>query len=309
MKASQYQTLSDALTASQYQMLIDALRGGGDREAADAAGATARGTRLDQVWPGTRPKRDIEATRKGEVAVPAHTYEQVVESTELSLPKVDQVWPGLDQVGPGMRPRLDIEGTREGDVAAPAHTYEQVVESTGQSLPKLDQMGPGTRLDQVWTQTRPKKDIKATREGEVTGPAHTYEQVVESSEWNLPKLEQVWPGTRHRLDIEATREGEEAVLAHTADRDQDGERDGEYNATTEANNKGDSEEGTDGDQEVSVTVKITLPLQPSSGRRVRRSSLRGTSDTRSGPRARKRPPGPSKGVKDQYSRTRRGRRR
>ena len=124
MTASQHQMLIDALTASQYQKLIDALRGGGDREAAGAAGAAARGTRLDQVWPGTRPKMDIEATREGEVAVPAHTYEQVVESTELSRPKLDQVWPGtrLKKVRPGTRPRLDIEATREGEVAAPAHT-------------------------------------------------------------------------------------------------------------------------------------------------------------------------------------------
>ena len=87
----------------------------------------------------------------------AHTYQQVVESTELTLHKLDQVWPG----------------TREGEAAVPAHTYEQVGESTELTLLKLD--------------------IEATREGEVAVPAHTYEQVVESTmmtllstAWSMP---------------------------------------------------------------------------------------------------------------------------
>ena len=47
--------------------------------------------------------------------VQAHTYEQVVESTERT------------------RPKLDIEETREGERAVPPHTYEWVVESTEQT--------------------------------------------------------------------------------------------------------------------------------------------------------------------------------
>ena len=210
MTAAQLQTLSAVMTAAQLQTLSAAIQTGGSRGAAGVAGKAVTvgqvgpGTRLDQVWPGTRPKLDIEATREGEVALPAHTYEQVVKSMELSLPKLDQVWPGTrpDQVWPGTRPRQDIEVTREGEVAALAHTYEQVVESTELSLPKLDQVWPGTRLDQVWTVTRPKRDIEATREGDVTGPAHTYEQVVESMELSLPKLDQVWPVNVNRLDEE-----------------------------------------------------------------------------------------------------------
>ena len=210
MTAAQLQTLSAVMTAAQLQTLIAAIQTGGSRGAAGVAGKAVMvgqvgpGTRLDQVWPGTRPKLDIEAIMEGEVAVPAHTYEQVVESMELSLPNLDQVWPGTrpDQVWPGTRPRQDIEATREGEVAALAHTYERVVESTELSLPKLDQVWPGTRLDQVWTGTRPKRDIEATREGEVTGPAHTYEQVVESTELSLPKLDQVWPVNVNRLDEE-----------------------------------------------------------------------------------------------------------
>ena len=46
----------------------------------------------------------------------------MVESTELTLHKLDQVWPG----------------TREGEVAVQAHTYERVVESTELTQLKLD---------------------------------------------------------------------------------------------------------------------------------------------------------------------------
>ena len=91
--------------------------------------------------------------------VQAHTYEQVVASTERT------------------RPKLDIEETREGEKAVPPHTYEWVVESTEQTRLKLDQMWPGTR------------------EREVTVQAHTYQHVVESTELTLHKLDLVWPGT------------------------------------------------------------------------------------------------------------------
>ena len=36
----------------------------------------------------------FEATRVGEVAVPANTYEQVLESTKMTLLNLNQVWPG-----------------------------------------------------------------------------------------------------------------------------------------------------------------------------------------------------------------------
>ena len=75
----------------------------------------------------------FKATREEEVAVPTHTYEQVVESTEQTLLKLDQV----DMVS---------EATREEEMAVPTHTYEQVVVST--------------------ERTRPKLDIEETREGE-----------------------------------------------------------------------------------------------------------------------------------------------
>ena len=58
-----------------------------------------------------------------------------------------------------------FESTREGEVAAPAHTYGRVGGSTEQSQPKQDQVWPGTRLDQVGTGTRHRRDIEATREG------------------------------------------------------------------------------------------------------------------------------------------------
>ena len=42
----------------------------------------------------TLHKLDIKGTREGEEEVPTHTYEQVVESKEPTLHKLDQVWPG-----------------------------------------------------------------------------------------------------------------------------------------------------------------------------------------------------------------------
>ena len=70
-------------------------------------------------------RMDFEATREGEGAGATHTYEQVEESKELTLPKLDQV----DQVdgGGGAAGTAGaaemFEATREGEVAAPAHTY------------------------------------------------------------------------------------------------------------------------------------------------------------------------------------------
>ena len=146
-------------------------------------------------------RRVFKATREEEAAVPTHTYERVVESTELTLHKLDQVWPR----------------TREGEVAVQAHTYERLTQlkldteatrevEMNKIRLKLDRMWPGTRKWEVAMKTLLKLDIEATREGEEAVPAHTYEQVVESTELTLHKLDQVWPGTR---------EGEVAVQAHT----------------------------------------------------------------------------------------------
>ena len=59
------------------------------------------GAELTEPWE-KEVHRVFKATREEEAAVPTHTYERVVESTELTLHKLDQVWPR----------------TREGEVAA-----------------------------------------------------------------------------------------------------------------------------------------------------------------------------------------------
>ena len=133
------------MTADQLQMVIATLQGITDIKQKMKYPRSC--VELNKLW--EKELRGVfEATREGEVAVQAHTYEQVVESTELT------------------RPKLDIEATREGEVAVPGHTYEQVVESTELTLLRLD--------------------IEATREGEVAVPTHTYEQAVESTELTIP---------------------------------------------------------------------------------------------------------------------------
>ena len=63
-----------------------------------------------------------KVTREEEAAVPTHTWEREVESTEMTPHKLDQVRPG----------------TREGEVAVQAHTCERRVESTEPTLLGLD---------------------------------------------------------------------------------------------------------------------------------------------------------------------------
>ena len=139
----------------QLQVLIATMWGITDRDQKMNLLRSWAGAEQWEVAMKTQHKLDIEATREGDEEVPTHTYEQVVESKEPTLHKLDQVWPG----------------TREGEVAAQAHTYKQVVESTELTLHELDQVWPGTR------------------EGEVAVQAHTYEQVVESTELTQLKLD------------------------------------------------------------------------------------------------------------------------
>ena len=67
-------------------------------------------------------RKGCKATREEEAAVLTHTCEQVVESTEATPHKLDQVEPWM----------------REGEVVVQAHTYERVEESTELTQLKLD---------------------------------------------------------------------------------------------------------------------------------------------------------------------------
>ena len=162
------------MTDDQLQVLIATMRGITDsNQKMNLLRSWAGAELMDQVWPGTREG-------EGEVAVQALTYEQVVESTELTQPKLDTE-ATRDVERNKIRLKMDRmwPGTREWEVAVQAHTYEQVGESTELTLHKLDQVWPGTR------------------EGEVAVQAHIYEQVVESTEL-----------TQLKLDTKATREVE-----------------------------------------------------------------------------------------------------
>ena len=97
----------------QFQMMIGTLRGITDYNQKMNFLRIWAGAELNKLWE-KQVGGLFEATREGEGAVLAHTYEQVVESTELTLIKLDQV-------------DAAFEATREGEVAVPAHTYEQVL--------------------------------------------------------------------------------------------------------------------------------------------------------------------------------------
>ena len=69
------------MTDNQLQMLIATMRGITDsNQKMNLLRSWAGAELMDQVWPGTR---------EGEVAVQALTYEQVVESTELTQLKLN----------------------------------------------------------------------------------------------------------------------------------------------------------------------------------------------------------------------------
>ena len=90
------------MKADQLQMVIATLRGITDIE--QKMKYLRSCVEHTELW--EKEMRGVfEVTREGEVAVPARTYEQVVESTKLT------------------RPKLDIEATREGEGAVMAHTY------------------------------------------------------------------------------------------------------------------------------------------------------------------------------------------
>ena len=79
------------ITADQLQMVIATLRGITDIE--QKMNYLRSCVELTEL--GEKELRVVfEATREGEVAVPAHTYEQVVESTELTPLKLDIEAPG-----------------------------------------------------------------------------------------------------------------------------------------------------------------------------------------------------------------------
>ena len=118
------------MTDDQLQMMIATMRGSTDSVQKMNLLRSWAGAELTKLW--EKELRVVfEATREGEVAVPAHTYERVVESTELTLPKLDRVWPGTS-------------GKAKEEVAVPTHTYEQVVESTEMTILKA---GPGVARD------------------------------------------------------------------------------------------------------------------------------------------------------------------
>ena len=100
-------------TGATRDVEMNKAEGAGRQGTYEAEGAGRTRLKMDQMWPGTR---------EWEAAVQAHTYEQEVESKELTPHKMDQVWPG----------------TREGEVAVKAHTYEQVVEGTELNKLMLD---------------------------------------------------------------------------------------------------------------------------------------------------------------------------
>ena len=134
------------MTDNQLQMMIATMRGITDSDQKMNLLRSWARAKLTKLWE-KELRLVFEATREEEAAVPTHTYEQVVESTELTLLK------------------LDIKVTREGEVAVPAHTHERVVESTELTIPKLDQVWPGTSgkaKKQVAVPTR----TEATREEE-----------------------------------------------------------------------------------------------------------------------------------------------
>ena len=114
--------------------------------------------KMDQVWPErsgrakmevtmtidqlqmivatlqTRHRMDIEATREGEGAEATHTDEQVEESKELTLPKLDQV----DQVeggDPDNKGKGEKENPRESSDTEEKEENNQVIQ---------DQVRPGT---------------------------------------------------------------------------------------------------------------------------------------------------------------------
>ena len=93
---------------------------------------------------------------------------------------------------------------------------------------------------------------------EVAVPAHTYEQVVEgtmmtllSDAWStqVTLLKQEGDGERDGDDNTTTKANNEGNSEDGADGDQDSERDGDNNATTAANDEGNSEDGANGDQD------------------------------------------------------------
>ena len=121
MQAHTYERVVESTELTQLKRDTGATRnvemikaeGAGRQGTCEAEGAGRTRLKMDQMWPGTR---------EWEAAVQAHTYEQEVESKELTPHKMDQVWPG----------------TREGEVAVKAHTYEQVVEGTELTQLMLD---------------------------------------------------------------------------------------------------------------------------------------------------------------------------
>ena len=133
------------MTDDQLQVLIATMRGITDGDQRMDLLRSWAGAELAKPWE-KEVRRGCKATREEEAAVPTHTWERMVESTEMTTHKRDQVRPG----------------TREGEVAVQAHTCERGVESTeptqlGQDTEatrevemneirlKLDRMQPGTR--------------------------------------------------------------------------------------------------------------------------------------------------------------------
>ena len=123
----------------------------------------------------------FKATREGEEAVPGHTHEQVVESTEQTQPKLDQMWPG----------------TREWEVAVQAHTYEQVVESTELTQHKRTRCGQGQGRGRWHCRPTPMNSTELTQlklDTEATRNVEKYK--AEGTKHTRLKLDQMWPGTR-----------------------------------------------------------------------------------------------------------------
>ena len=109
------------VTDDQLQVMIATMRGITDGDQRMDLLRSWAGAELAEPWE-KELRKGCKATREEETAVPTHTCERVVESTEVTPHK-------LDQVGPG---------TREGEVAVQAHTGEWVEESTEPTQLGLD---------------------------------------------------------------------------------------------------------------------------------------------------------------------------
>ena len=167
------------MTDDQPKVLIATMRGVTDGDQRMDLLRSWAGAELAEPWE-KEVRRGCKATREEEAAVPTHTWEREVESTEMTPHKLDQVRPG----------------TREGEVAVQTHTCERVGEST--ELTQLGQDTEATREEEM-NKIRLKLDRMwpGTREWEVAMQAYTYEQDIAGY---LSPLLQFYPCPGEKLD-------------------------------------------------------------------------------------------------------------